>query len=378
MSDDEREQARQHLRQAEELRARMAAELRAEQARAEAETSDLDEEDAEEADAGDSAPGHDRSTDTRILSPEAKLTHLPVIWALLTILLCMSLSYLVNQVDGERMRQALRFAQDKGELSQDDADLAEKGISTFEQRERYQKKLRELRAKRRELADRTRHLLEGSEHHDDEEQTRLDKLADMPLTLEAFRDWLQQKAGPDWDRWRNSATAVALVIGGLGLVVAAFMVRIAGALALGLVGAVSGFAIGGDVMWVAGLGLLGAIIGMILAPRLLLASIYSNAMLAGIVVGGLAAGGATYLGTQSEGLGLAGLGLGALFGAMVALKFGRQFYLCSVLANTAGLASFILLLVWGEAFPYFSQVTFGGLMLADGLLTRLYHKIRYS
>ncbi len=200
----------------------------------------------------------------------------------------------------------------------------------------------------------------------------------MPLTLEAFRDWLQQKAGPNWERWRNSATAVALVIGGLGLVVAAFMVRIAGALALGLVGAVSGFVIGLDVMFVAGLGLIGAVIGMILAPRLLLASIYSNAMLAGIVVGGLAAGGATYLGTQSDGLGLAGLGLGAMFGAMVALKFARQFYLCSVLANTAGLASFILLLVWGEAFPFFSQVTFGGLMLTDGLLTRLYHKIRYS
>lgn len=376
MTDEEREQARQHLRQTEELRERMAAELRAEQERAARESSDPGE--GEEADSGDSGPSHDRSTDTRILSPEAKLTHLPVIWALLTILLCMSLSYLVNQVDGERMRQALHFAQEKGELSQEDTDLAEKGISTFEQRERYQKKLRELRAKRRELADRTRHLLEGSEHHDDEEQTRLDKLADMPLTLEAFRDWLQQKAGPDWERWRNSATAVALVIGGLGLVVAAFMVRIAGALALGLVGAVSGFVIGLDVMFVAGLGLIGAVIGMILAPRLLLASIYSNAMLAGIVVGGLAAGGATYLGTQSEGLGLAGLGLGAMFGAMVALKFARQFYLCSVLANTAGLASFILLLVWGEAFPFFSQVTFGGLMLTDGLLTRLYHKIRYS
>jgi hypothetical protein len=117
---------------------------------------------------------------------------------------------------------------------------------------------------------------------------------------------------------------------------------------------------------------------MWLAPRMLLASIYSNALFAGLIIGGVALGGGVYLGTSDEVYGLLSLGVGALFGAMVALKFARQFYLCSVLANAAGMGSFILLVVWGERFEFFSQITFGGLMIVDAVLTRIYHRVRYN
>jgi hypothetical protein len=368
MPEDEYEQAQKRLREAAELRKRLAEEAAAEHdaaARAAAEEAEEEEEEDDKAD------------DTRFMSADAKLTHLPLHWAIITLLVCMGISYLINQVDGERMRQALTFAKDKGQLSEDDADLAERGITTYEKRQEYQKKLKNLRERRSELAHRARHILESSEHHDEEEQSKVEKLADMPLTVDDFREYLEQKSGDRWGHYRNIATAFALVLGGLGLVVAAYMVRIAGAVLLGAVGAISSFVLGLDPLICIGVGLGGALIGSFLAPRLLLASIYSNAMFAGLIVGGIAGGGSIYLGSNSEALALLGLGVGALFGAMIALKFARQFYLCSVLANTAGMASFILWVVWGEPLPYFNQITFGGLMIVDGLLTRLYHKVRY-
>lgn len=369
MPDDEYEQAQKRLREAAELRKRLAEEAAAEhEAAAKAAAEEEDEEEDEE---------DEKADDTRFMSADAKLTHLPLHWAIITLCVCMGISFLINQVDGERMRQALTFAKDKGQLSEEDADLAERGITTYEKRQEYQRKLKNLRERRTELAHRARHILEGSEHHEDEEQSKVEKLADMPLTVDDFREYMQEKAGDRWERWRNTVTAIALVIGGLGLVVAAFMVRIAGAVVMGAVGAISGYVIGLDPLICLGAGAAGALIGSLLAPRLLLASIYSNAMFAGLIVGGIAGGGSVYLGSGSEGLGLMGLGVGALFGAMVALKFARQFYLCSVLANTAGLASFMLWVVWGEQFPYFSQITFAGLMIVDGLLTSLYHKVRY-
>ncbi|MCC6150722.1 MAG: hypothetical protein IT461_10775 [Planctomycetes bacterium] len=372
MPDDEYEQAQKRLREAAELRKRLADEAAAEhEAAARAATEETEEEAAAEEEEDDKAD------DTRFMSADAKLTHLPLHWAIITLCVCLGISFLINQVDGERMRQALTYAKDKGQLSQDDADLAERGISTYEKRQEYQKKLRGLRERRSELADRARHILEGSEHHEEEEKSGVEKLADMPLTIDDIREYLQEKTGSNWERYRNIATAFALVLGGLGLVVAAYMVRIAGAVLLGAVGATSSFVFGLDPMISIGVGLVGALIGSFLAPRLLLASIYSNAMFAGVIVGGIAGGGSIYLGSGSEGLALLGLGVGALLGAMIALKFARQFYLCSVLANTAGLASFVLWVVWGEQFPYFSQITFGGLMVVDGLLTRLYHKVRY-
>lgn len=368
MPDDEYEQAQKRLREAAELRKRLAEEAAAEHEAAAQQAADAAEEEEEE---------DDKADDTRFMSADAKLTHLPLHWAIITLCVCVAISFLINQVDGERMRQALTFAKEKGQITEDDADLAERGISTYEKRQEYQKKLRTLRERRTELADRARHMLEGSDHHEDEEKSKVEKLADMPLTVDDFREYLQHKAADRWEQWRNTVTAIALIIGGLGLVVAAFMVRIAGAVALGAVGAISCYVMGLDPLICLGTGAVGALIGSLLAPRLLLASIYSNAMFAGLIVGGIAGGGSIFLGSGSEALGLLGLGVGAHFGAMVALKFARQFYLCSVLANTAGLASFMLWVVWGEQFPYFSQITFGGLMVIDGLLTRLYHKVRY-
>ncbi len=366
MPDNEYEAAQKRLREAAELRKRLADEAAAER---EAEQEAEEEAEEEEKD--------ERVDNTRYMSADAKLTHLRLHWALFTLLVCMGISFLINQVDGERMRQALSYAQDKGEISKDDKDLAERGISTFEKRKQYQEKMKELRSKRGELAHRARHILEGSEHEEGEDKSKVEKLADMPLTVDDFREYLQDRSGDRWEQYRNIATAFAIILGGLGLVVAAFMVRIAGAVALGAVGATTGFIFGMDPLIILGLGAGGALIGMWMAPRLLLASIYSNAMFAGLIVGGMAGGGSIYLGSGSEWLALMGLGVGALFGAMVALKFARQFYLCSVLANTAGMASFILWLVWGEQFAYFNQITFGGLMIVDGVLTRLYHKVRY-
>lgn len=370
MPDDEYEAAQRRLREAAELRKRLADE-------AAAEREERERVEAEEAEEAEEEEKDERVDNTRYMSADAKLTHLRLHWALITLLVCMGISFLINQVDGERMRQALNFAQEKGEISKDDKDLAERGISTFEQRKKYQDKMKDLRSKRKDLAHRARHILENSEHHETEDQSKVEKLADMPLTMDDFRQYLEQQSGDRWEQYRNIATAFAIILGGLGLVVAAFMVRIAGAVALGAVGATTGFIFGMDPLIIGGMGLFGALIGMWMAPRLLLASIYSNAMFAGLIVGGMAGGGSIYLGTGSEWLALMGLGVGALFGAMVALKFARQFYLCSVLANTAGMASFILWLVWGEQFPYFNQITFGGLMILDGLLTRLYHKVRY-
>ncbi len=361
--------AQKRLREAAELRKQLADEALAE-SEAEAEAAEAAEEEAEA----------EKRDNTRFMSADRKLTHLPLHWAFLTLLVCMGLSFLANQVDGERMRQALSYAQDKGHIAKDDKDLAERGVTTFEQRKVYQEKLREINAKRakhKELAHKARHILEASEHADEEEESKLEQLAEMPLTVEDFREWMEQKAGPQWSTYRNSATAIALVIGGLGLVVAAFMVRIAGAVALGLVGGVFGFFLGLDPLIIGAVALGGAVMGMWLAPRMLLASIYSNALLAGLIVGGAGSAGAVYIGTGEQWWALAALGLGALFGAMIAWKFARQFYLCSVLANTAGMGMFILWLFWGEAFPYFTQVTFGGLMITDGILTRLYQVVRY-
>jgi uncharacterized membrane protein len=372
MPDDEYQAAQNRLREAAELRKRLADE-------AAAEREEREREEAEEAEEAEEEEKDAKSDNTRFMSADAKLTHLRLHWAILTLLVCMGISYLINQVDGENMRKAIEVAKEHGELSEEDAKLAEKGLTTFEQRDEMREKFKKLKLKKRQrqLADKARHILDGTEHQKDEEKPLYQTFFSRGITGEELREWMEEKSGDKWVQYRNAASAVAVIIGGLGLVVAAFMVRIAGALFLGALGAISCFIVGLDPMFVAGGGLVGALLGSFLAPRMLLASIYSNALMAGLIIGGIAGGGAIYMGSANELLALLGLGVGALFGAMVALKFARQIYLCSVLANTAGMAMLILWVVWGEQFPYFTQITFGGLMIIDAVLTRLYHKVRY-
>jgi hypothetical protein len=121
-----------------------------------------------------------------------------------------------------------------------------------------------------------------------------------------------------------------------------------------------------------------AAFGAWLGPKLLLAAVVSNTMLAGLVLGGLIAGGSAYLGTGDELYGLIGLGAGAVLGVVLGYKFARPLFLSAVLANTAGMAATALWLIWGDLYPFFWPATLGGLMLFDGAATRLYHHLRWS
>lgn len=84
------------------------------------------------------------------------------------------------------------------------------------------------------------------------------------------------------------ATAIALNRR-TGPAAAAFMVRIAGAVALGWLAVCS--VLGLDPLIIGAVALGRAVMGMWLAPRMLLASIYSNALLAGLIVGGAGSAG---------------------------------------------------------------------------------------
>ena len=122
----------------------------------------------------------------------------------------------------------------------------------------------------------------------------------------------------------------------------------------------------------------GALVGAWLAPKLLLANMLFNVTIAGFVLGGTTVGGGVYLATGNELYSIFGLGIGLVLGALIGFRYARQLFLSAVLANSAGFATLVLWLAWGELFPHFWPVTFGGLMICDAVATRIYHRVRWS
>jgi hypothetical protein len=193
-----------------------------------------------------------------------------------------------------------------------------------------------------------------------------------------LREEIRRIAGDQYDSYRKFATLIALLIGGLGLILMAVFVRVLAAALIGGVAGVALFFLQVDpwIMW-AGTAV-GAALGAWLAPRLLLANMLFNVALAGMVLGGAALGGGVYLATMDELYAIFGLGVGVVLGALLGFKFARPLFLCAVLANAAGFATLILWLGWGELYPHFWPVTFGGLMIVDAVATRIYHKVRWG
>jgi hypothetical protein len=303
------------------------------------------------------------------LPPQAKLTDLPMKWVLLTLLLCIGVSELAQRVERKHLVAA---AENAGLLKPEEAEKAEEAEELVSEREKIQQRIRELKEKREKLNKAP--AIEGKPAP----EAGADEDAKIPLTLESLRAEIRRLAGDDFDNYRKFATLIALLVGGLGLILLAVFVRVlAAALLGGIVGVILFFLqVEPWIMWsAAGLG---AALGAWLAPRLLLANMLFNVSLAGMVLGGVAFGGGMYLVTGHELYSIFGLGIGLVVGALLGFKFARPLFLCAVLANAAGFGTFVLWLGWGDLFPHFWPVTFGGLMITDAVATRIYHRVRWG
>jgi hypothetical protein len=304
------------------------------------------------------------------LPAAAKLTDLPMKWVLLTLLLCIGVSELAQRVERKHLVAA---AENAGLLKPEEVEKAEEAGELVSEREKIQQRIRELKDKREKLRTGTRSDPESkpaTEEADDEPS--------VPLTLESLRAEIRRLAGDDFDNYRKFATLIALLVGGLGLILLAVFVRVlAAALLGGIVGVILFFLqVEPWIMWTAAG--LGAALGAWLAPRLLLANMLFNVSLAGMVLGGLSVGGGVYLVTGHELYSIFGLGIGLVVGALLGFKFARPLFLCAVLANAAGFGTFVLWLGWGDLFAHFWPVTFGGLMITDAVATRIYHRVRWG
>lgn len=307
------------------------------------------------------------------LPPAARLTDLPMKWVLITLLVCIGVSELAQRVERKHLLQA---AQESGLLKEEEVEQAKEADELMAERERIRQRIDELKERRRkfdELQATGEDALKGTSGEATEEDE-----PEIPLTLESLRARLRSLAGADYDNYRRFATLIALLIGGFGLILLAVFVRV---LAAALIGGLAGTAafflqVEPWILWSsAGVG---ALIGAWLAPRFLLANMLFNVTLAGLVLGGTLVGGGVYLATGHELYSIFGLGVGLVLGALIGFRYSRQLFLSAVLANSAGFATLILWLAWGELFAHFWPVTFGGLMILDAVATRIYHRVRWS
>jgi hypothetical protein len=305
------------------------------------------------------------------LPAAAKLTDLPMKWVLLTLLLCIGVSELAQRVE---RKQLIQSAKDAGLLKEDEVEKADKADELVSEREKIQQRIRDLKERRKKFETGARSASEGGS----KESEKADEDAKIPLTLESLRAEIRSIAGDQYESYRKFATLIALLVGALGLILLAVFVRLFAAALIGGAAGVALFFLQVEpwIMWTAVA--LGAAIGAWLAPRLLLANMLFNVSLAGMVLGGAAIGGGVYMVTGHELYAIFGLGIGIVLGALIGFKFARPLFLCAVLANAAGFGTFVLWLAWGELFPHFWPVTFGGLMIADAVATRIYHRVRWG
>ena len=297
------------------------------------------------------------------LPAAAKLTDLPMKWVLLTLLLCIGVSELSQRVE---RKQLIESAREAGLLKEEEAAQARKANELVDEREKIQERIRDLQQRRKQAEK----LVEDKPDVEEEQK--------IPLTMESLRAEIRRLAGDQFESYRKFATLIALLTGGIGLILLAVFVRLlAAALIGGLAGGVLFFLqVDPWIMWT-GVAV-GAAIGAWLAPRLLLANMLFNVTLAGMVLGGAGFGGGVYLATTSELYSIFGAGIGLVLGALIGFKFSRQLFLSAVLANSAGFATLILWLAWGELYPHFWPVTFGGLMIVDAVATRIFHRVRWG
>jgi len=298
------------------------------------------------------------------LPAAAKLTDLPMKWVLLTLLLCIGVSELAQRVERKHLIQVAREA---GLLKEEEVSQAEKADELISEREKIQQRIKELQDRRK----RAEELVNGKEEQAEDEPS-------IPLSMESLRAEIRRLAGDQYDNYRRFATLVALLVGGLGLILMAVFVRVLAAALLGSIAWGVTFFLGVEpwIMWSAAGA--GALIGAWLAPRLLLANMLVNVAFAGMVLGGAAVGGGVYLATAHELYSIFGLGIGLVIGALLGFKFARPLFLSAVLANAAGFATLVLWLAWGDLFPHFWPVSFGGLMILDAVATRIYHRVRWG
>ncbi|MCF6229040.1 MAG: hypothetical protein L3J82_10385 [Planctomycetes bacterium] len=313
---------------------------------------------------------HGVKLDREPLPPAAQLTNLPLKWVFLMLMLCLGANMMVAHVERSQLISA---AEDKGLITESEAEDARAADRIVDQREEYRDRLRELKQRRAEFE----RLRNGSE--DDIEATeKVSEPDGIPLTLETLREDLIERAGDKFPTYQRAVTVFALVIGGLGLIVLALFIRILGAAVLGG-GAFAGTWFVGvepQIMWAAtGVG---ALAGLFFAPRLLLANMLINSAIAMMLIGGILAGGGVYISTGDELYSMFALGGGAVLGAIFGIKYARQLFLSAVLANCAGMATLALWLMWGEIYANFWPLTFGALMIFDGVATRIYHKVRWA
>lgn len=306
----------------------------------------------------------------RVQLPDAaKLTDLPMIFLLAAVVMCAGATLIGQLVEAEHLHQivhelGLPHEEPAGTATPEPVDQLK------QDRLALQKRVRELKQRQRNFEKSTR-ASPATVQPEPEERG-------IPLTIEAVREELRLRAGENFEAYRRFATLIALLVGGLGLILLAVFVRVLwaaifGAAAFGLTFALE---LNPWVVWTATL--LAGSFGAWLGPKLLLAAVLTNTTLAGTVLGGLAVGGGVYLLSGNELYALVGLGAGVVLGAVAGFKYARPLFLSAVVANTAGVAALTLWLLWGDLFPYFWPVTMGGLMLFDGLATRLYHRMRWG
>lgn len=313
------------------------------------------------------------------LPAAAKLTDLPLKWVLLGLLICVGVSELAQRVERKHL---IEKARDTNLITEEEADSARDADRIVDDRQRIQDRIRELRKKQQDLKDQARNAKDGMDGEPKPAPGSPDDTAteepSIPLTLEALRAEIRRLAGDNFDDYRRWATLVALLVGAFGLILMAVFVRVLAAVVVGGIGVAAAFLLGGQWWALAAAGGGGAIAGAVFAPRLLLANMLINVTLAGTVIGGVVLGGGVYLATTSELYAIFGLGAGVVLGAIVGFKYSRQLFLLAVLINCAGAATQVLWLAWGDLYPHFWPITFGGLMIIDAIATRIYHKVRWG
>lgn len=298
------------------------------------------------------------------LPDAAKLTDLPWLWLILATVLCVGASLVGTLVEARHLKQVI---QQSGLLNEEEAKSAQDVEQLVADREKLQQRMRDLKDRQRKLKE------PGKSASPDEPG-----LENLPLTVEGLREDIRRRAGTDFDNYRRLATLAALVIGGFGLILMALFVRVLWAALFGGVAFAACFFAGLDPWITWGAAALAAAVGAWLGPKLLLAAVVSNTTMAGMILGGMIAGGGVFLGTGNELFSFIGLGAGAVLGLVLGYKFARPLFLSAVLANTAGVAATSLWLIWGDLYPYFWPSMLGGLMVFDGLATRLYHRVRWG
>lgn len=316
------------------------------------------------------------------LPASAKLTDLPLKWVLLALLLCIGISELAQRVE---RRHLIEKAAETGLLNEKEAEQARDTSDIADERKRIQDRMRELKERRREFDKIGKDATSpkppkfdpaSKDKANDEDDDG--EVAGIPITLEALRAEIRRISGDSFDSHRRFATLSALLAGAFGLILMAIFARLLAAALLGALafGTCYFIEVQNWILWLStGVA---ALLGAWLAPRLLLANMLFNVSLAGMVLGGATVGGGVYLATLNELYAIFGLGAGLVLGAVIGFKFYRQLFLTAVLINSAWSATLILWLLWGDLFPHFWPVTFGGLMILDGVATRIYHKVRWS